>query len=63
MSVLIRGLEMPGTCSSCKLIRYMGGGAFFCPVTGTHLDIGTISNITRLTDCPLIEVPPESEKT
>lgn len=59
MSVLIKGMEMPPTCSECRLAYdFMA-----CGVTGNrwydqdNIDAGFDSNNARLPDCPLVELP------
>ena len=48
MSILIRGMEMPETCSNCELYQYG-----FCMVTRNVCDKAWTQ---RQDDCPLIEV-------
>ena len=48
MSILIRGMEMPKTCSDCELYQYG-----FCMVTKKVCDKAWTQ---RQDDCPLIEV-------
>jgi len=50
MSVLIRGMKMPETCSDCELYQYG-----FCMVTRNVCDKALAQ---RRDDCPLVEVPP-----
>ena len=59
MSVLIKGMQMPPTCSECRLAYdFMA-----CGVTGNrwydqdNIDAGFDSNEARLPDCPLKEIP------
>lgn len=59
MSVLIKGMEMPPTCSECRLAYdFMA-----CGVTGNrwydqdNIDASFDSNNARLPDCPLKEIP------
>lgn len=56
MSVLIKGMEMPDSCSVC---RFAGRGGYFmerivCMFTGKNEDA---ENVDRLSDCPLIALP------
>lgn len=56
MSLLIRGMEMPGSCSKCPmryrtLTQYDFCAALEETIVGIHLKQG------RLKDCPLVEVP------
>lgn len=48
MSVLIKGMELPESCSCCA-IRY----EMFCPLRHRF-----IADEGRRKDCPLIELPP-----
>lgn len=59
MSVLIKGMGMPTTCSECQLAYdFMA-----CGVTGNqwydqdNIDASFDSNNARLPDCPLKEIP------
>lgn len=54
MSVLIKGMKMPKSCSCCDL-RYIAiGYDYQCPKTGETVD-GYDDN--RHHSCPLVEVP------
>jgi hypothetical protein len=48
MSILIRGMKMPETCSDCDLYQYG-----FCMVTENDCDKAWTQ---RQDDCPLVEV-------
>ena len=48
MSVLIRGMEMPTSCSACKLRQAVG-----C--------CGNLPHNTRMPNCPLGYVPPHGD--
>lgn len=51
MSILIRGMEMPKSCSVCKLF-----GEYGCPFVGA---VGyALTRGERNKDCPLVPVPP-----
>ena len=55
MSVLIKGMEMPGSCIQCKLW-------YLIPLADTYEDICRVTGhrvnpYHRADDCPLIEVP------
>ena len=57
MSVLIKGMKMPTSCSECAL-NY---DCFKCIVTGTPFfdhEQNFDDETTRLDNCPLVEVPP-----
>lgn len=57
MSILIK-MEMPKNCGECKLSAIIPIGDYdtysVCPYLHRHIDG---YDITRRTDCPLIEVP------
>ena len=56
MSVLIKGMKMPTSCSECAL-NY---DCFKCIVTGTPFfdhEHNFDDETTRLNNCPLIEIP------
>lgn len=59
MSVIVRGMEMPKSCSDCPL-NY---DQMACDVTGTRwwsdtmVLMGFDSDKERLYDCPLVEIP------
>lgn len=51
MSVLIKGMEMPKSCSVCRLF-----GEYGCPFVGA---VGyALTRGERNEDCPLVPVPP-----
>ena len=57
MSVLIKGMKMPTSCSECAL-NY---DCFKCIVTGTPFfdhEHNFDDETTRLDNCPLVSVPP-----
>lgn len=51
MSILIRGMEMPTSCATCKLF-----GEYGCPLIGTVTY--ALTRGKRHKDCPLVSVPP-----
>lgn len=59
MSVLIKGMEMPQSCSDCQL-NY---DQFACSVTGTRwwsdtmVSLGFDCDEERLQNCPLVKLP------
>ena len=58
MSVLIKGMKMPESCSRCELVGD-GSDAVFswsCPFVGEIYKIGRLTK-GRLDDCPLVEIP------
>lgn len=51
MSILIKGMEMPKSCSVCRLF-----GEYGCPFIGA---VGyALTRDERNEDCPLVPVPP-----
>ena len=57
MSVLIKGMEMPETCSDCEWSYYVGNGRAMCKRV-SMTDKTDIMTKRRADFCPLIEVPP-----
>lgn len=64
MSVLIKGMEMPKSCESCKLLREVfnfisDDFEYFCQVTKCSIDRDIHNDRlgVKLDDCPLVEVP------
>ena len=53
--LLIKGMEMPQSCSNCNWSRYSFPNAW-CSMTHHKVDIEVAKN-GRPDDCPLIEVP------
>ena len=64
MSVLIKNMKLPKCCSECPL-EY---DQFRCSLVGyswyeqDYLDIGFDPNISRLPECPLVDVPMPHER-
>ena len=56
MSVLIKGMEMPETCSDCEWSYYIGNGRAMCKRV-SMTDKTDIMTKRRADFCPLIEVP------
>ena len=56
MSVLIKGMEMPRTCSDCEWSYYVGNGRAMCKRV-SMTDKTDIMTKRRADFCPLIEVP------
>lgn len=59
MSIIIRGMEMPKTCSDCEWSYYVGNGRAMCQKV-SKTDKADIMTKGRAGFCPLIEVPPHS---
>ena len=55
MSVLIKGMEMPRTCSDCEWSYYVGNGRAMCKRV-SMTDKTDIMTKRRADFCPLIEV-------
>ena len=53
MSVLIKGMEMPESCSVCKLSTRTHHGEIICKLLNMYA-----SDSQREYECPLVEVPP-----
>ena len=53
MDILIKGMDIPKSCSDCPLIRF-GIPDYFCVRTGTR---NPRAGDTRNNDCPLVEIP------
>lgn len=54
MSILIKGMEMPSSCSVCRLF-----GEYGCPFIGA---VGyALTRGERNEDCPLVPVPPHGD--
>lgn len=57
MSILIKGMEMPKSCSDCFAERCIGSD-FGCDILGFDDANTTCFTRERRKDCPLIAVPP-----
>ena len=53
MSVYIRGMEMPTSCSECNCCRYYGIGEHMCDITDKEVDYENGLK-KRRDDCPLV---------
>ena len=56
MSVVVRGMKMPTSCSECAFCGYYGKGDHLCDITGKDV-VYELSLENRLDDCPLVELP------
>lgn len=56
MSVLIKNMRMPTSCSECALCGYYGSGEHMCDLTEKWIMSGAGLN-KRDDDCPLVELP------
>ena len=58
MSILIKGMEMPKSCSDCPMLDW-DLDYIKCKVTGRHFKVKEEPfGARRVNDCPLIELPP-----
>ena len=57
MSVLIKGMEMPKSCTLCELL-YNDGRVFYCPLQSKEANLKAYLLIELYENCPLVEVPP-----
>jgi hypothetical protein len=57
MSVLIKGMEMPDSCSVCLLVSRHNCGTFCRALKAWIDDDGEVPRDRRRDDCPLVEVP------
>lgn len=57
MSVFIKNMRIPTSCSVCAFCGYYGKGDHVCDITGKEV-VYELSFEKRLDDCPLIELPP-----
>ena len=58
MSVLIKNMRIPTSCSECSCCGYYGIGDHVCDITGKDVEYEP-SLEKRLDDCPLVELPAE----
>lgn len=60
MSVLIKGMDMPKSCSKCPWwdVKY---GRTICGLWDDTIDIGVDEDTSRPKWCPLVEVPPHGD--
>jgi len=54
--ILIRGMEMPGSCAACDFYNVISGR---CTRTGTKINFSELT--TRSVDCPISELPPHGD--
>lgn len=57
MSILIKGMEMPTNCEKCPFEREVLS-RYVCAISGKARNWGLE---TRLSDCPLVPVPPHGD--
>lgn len=56
MSILIKNMRIPTSCSECAFCGYYGKGDHVCDITGKEV-VYELSLENRLDDCPLVELP------
>lgn len=54
--ILIRGMEMPGSCAACDFYNVISG---CCTRTGTKINFSELT--TRSVDCPISELQPHGD--
>ena len=57
MSVLIKGMEMPKSCSKCGFFDMGGGDGYRCTLLRKSFEMWNKISVARDRSCPLIEVP------
>ena len=62
MSVLIKGMEMPKNCGECPFIFSSWGIEYYCHLAESSTSAEYVGQ-EKMTNCPLIELPPIAEKT
>lgn len=56
--IVIRGMEMPKSCESCKFCWRGVSTGTFCKINGKMISEGYASFDSRDINCPLVELPP-----
>lgn len=56
MSVLIKGMKMPKSCSSCGFMYGGCGDGYYCSLLKKTFDIWNEISVKRAKGCPLVEV-------
>ncbi len=57
MSIYIRGMRPPKSCSDCPLLDFVVNDTIKCMVTGEHFEAGEKIRTRRSESCPMTEVP------
>jgi len=55
--ILIKGMEMPKSCESCKFCWRGVSTGTFCKINGKMISEGYASFDSRDINCPLVELP------
>lgn len=58
MSIIVKGMKMPKSCSKCRWFDMGGGYGYQCTLLHKSFDMWNEISAARDKDCPLIEVPP-----
>ena len=58
MSVIVKGMEMPKSCSKCGWFDMGGGDGYRCTLLRKSFDMWNKISVARDKDCPLTELPP-----
>lgn len=57
MSVIVKGMEMPKSCSKCRWFDMGGGYGYQCTLLHKSFDMWNKISVARDKECPLIELP------
>ena len=57
MSVIVKGMEMPKSCSKCGWFDMGGGYGYQCTLSHKSFDMWNKISVARDKDCPLVEIP------
>lgn len=57
MSILIKGMDKPKSCTLCELMKN-GGNSFYCPLQSKEANLKASLLIELYVNCPLISIPP-----
>lgn len=57
MSIIVKGMKMPKSCSKCRWFDMGGGYGYQCTLLHKSFDMWNEISVARDKDCPLIEVP------
>ena len=56
-SVIVKGMEMPKSCSKCGWFDMGGGYGYQCTLSHKSFDMWNKISVARDKDCPLVEIP------
>lgn len=57
MSVIVKGMKMPKSCSKCGWFDMGGGDGYRCTLLRKSFDMWNKISVARDKNCPLIEIP------